>query len=102
MAAIALFGITAGPADAKPAKPPFSYIATIDRGSGPMAVGSSDDVFAPLVDLASGRKYQPIAWDVSVGDRTIQMSSGAKLQKHSAECSYDNGVARGTVTVKKG
>jgi len=101
MAAIALFCSTAATAAAAPVKPPFPYVATVDCGSGAITVGSTDDLFAPLVDVASGRKYWPVAWNVTVGDRTIQMSDGAKTPKHSVDCSYDDGVARGTVTVKK-
>jgi hypothetical protein len=101
MAASALFGIAAGTADAKPGKHAFTYIATIDCGSGPITVGSTDDLFAPLVDLASGRRYQPVAWDVVADGREIQMQERDKLPKHSVDCSYDDGVATGTVTVKK-
>jgi predicted peroxiredoxin len=101
MAAMALLGVTAGTATAKPGKHDFTYIATIDCGSGPIEVGSTDDLFAPLVDLSSGRKYQPVAWDVVVDGRTIQVSDRKKLPKHSVDCSYDDGVATGTVTVKK-
>jgi hypothetical protein len=101
MAATALLGVAAGTAEAKPGKQVFTYIATIDCGSGPITVGSTDDLFAPLVDLASGRRYQPIAWDVVVDGRAIQMRAGDKQFKHSVDCAYDDGVAAGTVTVKK-
>ena len=101
MAATALLGATAGTATAKSTKGPFTYTATIDCGSGPVVVGSTDDLFAPLVDLRTGRKYTPLAWDVAVGDRHIVESSGAKIGKHSVDCSYDDGIAVGTVTVKK-
>jgi hypothetical protein len=101
MATVALLGFTAGAAQAKPGKHEFTYIATIDCGSGAIQVGSTDDVFAPLVDLDSGRRYQPVAWDVTVDGRTIQIRDDKKLHKHSVDCSYDDGVATGTVTVKK-
>ena len=101
MTAAALLGLTAGTASAKPGKHDFTYVATIDCGSGPIQVGSTDAQWAPLVDLASGRKYQPVAWDVFVDGREIQASKGPKLPKHSVDCSYDDGVATGTVTVKK-
>ena len=100
-ATLALLGLTAGTAQAKPAKQEFTYIATIDCGSGAIQVGSTDDLFAPLVDLDSGRRYQPDAWDVTVDGRTIQMRKHKKLHKHSVACSYDDGIATGTVTVKK-
>jgi hypothetical protein len=97
--ALALF---AAPASAK--KPvsaaAFSYIATIDCGSGPQQVGSTDDMWAPLVDLRSGKKYTPIAWKVSGEGFSVEEAIAAP-KKHSGECSYDDGVATGTVTVKK-
>jgi hypothetical protein len=101
MAATALFGIAAGTAQATPGKHVFTYIATIDCGSGPITVGSTDDLFAPLVDLESGRKYRPVAWDVTVDGRVIQIQERDKLPKHSVDCSYDDGIATGTVTVRK-
>ena len=101
MAATALLGVAAGTAEAKPGKHVFTYVATIDCGSGPLTVGSTDDLFAPLVDTASHHRYQPLAWDVVVGDRAIQVSDGDKLYPHRADCSYDDGVATGKVTVKK-
>lgn len=101
MAATALLGVAAGTAEATPGKHLYTYVATIDCGSGPMTVGSTDDLFAPLVDTASHRRYQPVSWDVVVGDRAIQMRADDKLYRHSVDCSYDDGVATGTVTVKK-
>jgi hypothetical protein len=101
MAATALLGVTAGTAEATPGKHLITYIATIDCGSGPITVGSTDDLFAPLVDLGSHHRYQPVAWDVVVDGRAIQMRDGDKLYKHSVDCSYDDGVATGTVTVRK-
>ena len=46
----------------------FSFVATIDCGDGPVEVGSTDDIYAPLIDLQTLRKYEPVAWDVSFGD----------------------------------
>ena len=100
MAATALLGLTAAAASAKPAKPPFPYTATIDCGSGPRTVGSTDDLFAPLVDLESGRKYRPVAWDVVANGNVIQESRPGR-PKHAVTCSYDDGVAVGTVTIRK-
>jgi hypothetical protein len=101
MAALALLGLTAGTASAKSPKGAFTYTATIDCGSGPVVVGSTDDLFAPLVDVESGHKYKPIAWDVWVDGQEIVADNGHKRGKHATDCSYDDGVAVGTVTVKK-
>jgi hypothetical protein len=64
-------------------------------------VGSTDDLFAPLVDVASGRKYKPVAWDVWVDGQEIVADNGHKPGPHATDCSYDDGVATGTVTVRK-
>jgi hypothetical protein len=102
-AAVVALVLSAAPASAK--KPvnadTFSYIAQIDCGSGPLQVGSTDDLWAPLVDLSTGRKYTPIAWKVSGEGFAVDIAI-AEAKKHSAVCSYDDGVATGTVTVKKG
>jgi len=100
-AAVVALSLSAAPASAK--KPPrgdFSFIATIDCGSGPTQVGSTDDLYAPLVDLRTGKKYKPIAWSVS-GDWGSLDDAIAEPKKHSVVCSYDDGMAAGTVTVKK-
>ena len=99
-ATLLLLAAGAPAASAKP-KTDYSYIATIDCGSGPMTVGSTDDLFAPLVDLSTGRRYRPLAWDVAVGSESIQVTSGKHIPKHAVDCSYDDGVATGTVTVRK-
>jgi hypothetical protein len=100
--AVTALALMAGTAEAKPAKEPFTYTATIDCGRGPVVVGSTDDMFAPLFELRHpGRRYQPIAWDVMVDGREIVADNGAKRGKHAVDCSYDDGVATGTVTVEK-
>lgn len=102
-AAVVALAMSAAPASAK--KPvnadAFSYIAQIDCGGGLLQVGSTDDLWAPLVDLRTGRKYKPIAWNVA-GEGFALDEAIADPKKHSAVCSYDDGVATGTVTVKKG
>ena len=67
MAALLALSLAAAPASAKkkPDSGSFSYVAQIDCGDGPREVGSSDDLWAPLVDLETGTKYRPIAWNVS-------------------------------------
>jgi hypothetical protein len=95
------FALVASPASAKTPNEPYTYFATIDCGSGPVEVGSWDDLWAPLVDLDSGRKYKPVAWNVAVGDLVINETKKREPKKHAVDCSYDDGVATGTVTVKK-
>ena len=102
-AALVALSLLAAPASAK--KPPraeqFSYVAQIDCGDGVREVGSSDDLWAPLVDLETGTKYRPIAWKVSGEGFSVDETDG-KPTKHSVTCAYDDGVATGTVTLKKG
>src|SRR5688500_6345388 len=93
--------ILAAPASAKqPPKGSFDYYAQIDCGSGLMEVGSGTDLWSTLVDVETGRKYKPIAWNVS-GEGFSVVETKSEPKKHSAVCSYDDGVAKGTVTVKK-
>ena len=98
-AALAL-AVMAGPAAAKTPKSPYTYYATIDCGAGPVEVGSWDDMWAPLVDLESGRMYKPVAWHVTVGEFSIDEVL-KRQRKHAVDCSYSDGVATGTVTVKR-
>jgi hypothetical protein len=91
-------------AHAKPALPDpadFSFIATMDCGSGPMQVGSTDDIYAPLVDLATGRNYEPVAWDVSFGDFHFVDTKAGVTKRNSTDCSYVDEWVSGTVTVKR-
>ena len=101
--ALVALSLLAAPAMAK--KPPraeqFSYVAQIDCGDGVRDVGSSDDLWAPLTDLETGRKYTPIAWKVSGEGFAVDETNG-KANKHSVVCAYDDGTAKGTVTLKKG
>ena len=93
--------ILAAPASAKQApKGSFDYYAQIDCGSGLIEVGSGTDLWSTLVDVETGRKYKPIAWNVS-GEGFSVVETKSEPKKHSAVCSYDDGVATGTVTVKK-
>jgi hypothetical protein len=77
-----------------------TYTATIDCGNGPVVVTSGAEPFAPLVDQQTGRRYYPVAWDVKAHGKVI------RRKKHGAHgatvrCSYDDGTAVGTVTVKR-
>ena len=96
----------AGTASAKSSLPDpadFSYLATIDCGSGPIAVGSTDDIYAPLVVLATGKQYDPVAWDVSSGDfHFVDVKEGFTItRRNSMECSYVDEWVSGTVTLKR-
>ena len=107
--AVALcFASLAGPALAKPKpkpdkgpKPVYTYTATIDCGPGPVKVKSTDDMFAPLVDAVTGRKYQPVAWDVVAGDKRIKERRPGRRRTPTVDCSYADSVAVGTVTVER-
>jgi hypothetical protein len=95
----------AGTASAKQSLPDpadFSFIATIDCGSGgPVQVGSTDDIYAPLVDLRSGREYEPVAWDVSFGDFHFVDTLEGVTKRNSIECSYVDEWVSGTVTLQR-
>jgi hypothetical protein len=97
---LALAG-TASADQSTPDPADFSFIATLDCGAGPVQVGSTDDLYAPLVDLKSGREYEPVAWSVRVGDRLIEDVLPGASMRHTMKCSYDDGIAVGTVTVKR-
>ena len=103
LATAALTLALAGPAAAKPQPNPadFSFLATLDCGSGPIEVGSTDDIYAPLVNLESGREYQPVGWDVSFGDFRFVDSTKHAAKKQAVDCSYSDPWVAGTVTLKK-
>ena len=69
-------------------------------GAGMVEVGSGSDLWSTFVDLETGRKYKPIAWDVA-GEGFVVKETRSEPKKHSVVCAYDDGVATGTVTVKK-
>jgi hypothetical protein len=100
---VALSLALAGPAAAKSQPDPadFSFLATIDCGSGSIEVGSTDEIYAPLVNLASGKKYQPVGWDVSSGDFRFVDSTKHAAKKHAVDCTYVDAWVAGTVTLKK-
>jgi hypothetical protein len=64
-------------------------------------VGSTDDIYAPLIDLETGRRYDPVAWDVSFGDFHFVDSQEGVTRRTSVECSYVDEWVSGTVTVKR-
>ena len=85
----------AGTASAKQSRPDpadFSYLATIDCGSGPIQVGSTDDIYAELVDLRTGRTYDPVAWDVSAGDfQFVDSLEGVTKRNSSSAPTWTSG-----------
>jgi hypothetical protein len=103
LAAATMLSTTAGPAAAKKAPDPgdFSYFAVIDCGAGPIDVGSGDDLWSPLVDLRTGKRYTVVAWDVSGDGFAVDEARKGAGKKHATACDYSDGVATGTVTVKK-
>ena len=91
--------ILAAPASAK--QPPhhdFARVATIDCGDGARKVGSTNALWAPLVDLRTGEKYKPLAWKVSGEGFAVDVSKNA--EQDAVVCDYDDGEATGTVTVR--
>lgn len=100
-AAVVSLALAALPAAAKDRAPeePFTYTATIDCGSGPWVVGSHDDLWAPLVELESRRAFHPVAWDVVFAGQSIKATKPGTVHKRTTVCSYDDGMAAGTVTV---
>ena len=91
----ALVALTlAAPASAKQPQ----RVATIDCGDGPRKVGSTNALWAPLVDLRTGEKYKPLAWTVSGEGFAVEVSKNNV--KGGEDCSYDDGEATGTVTVR--
>jgi hypothetical protein len=102
IAACALaFGLLAAPAAQAKPKPKYTYTATIDCGDGPVVVDSTDDMFAPLRERGTGRLYQPVKWRVKVGAKTIRATKPGWHGGRTVNCTYDDGQAVGTVTVKR-
>ena len=101
-AALVALSLLAAPASAKKPRSAdeFARTAVIDCGDGPVEVGTGDDLWAPLVALSTGEKSTPIAFNVSGEGFAVDVANG-KVNKHSAVCSYDDGEAKGTVTLKK-
>ena len=95
----ALVALTlAAPASAEQApRHEYKRVATIDCGDGPRKVGSTDGLWAPLVDLRTGEKHKPVAWNVSGEGFAVDVRK--KNAKDGVVCSYDDGEAAGTVTV---
>jgi hypothetical protein len=102
MAVLVVLALSAAPASAKrPSSAPYTYFATIDCGAGQVQIGSYDDLWAPLVDLATGFEYEPVAWDVVAGGHVIHELKYGHAKRRAVVCDYDDGFATGTVTVKR-
>lgn len=84
---------------ASPAAANSDFDATIDCGSGPVEVTSVPSLFAHLTDVAGDTKYKPVAWSVQVGETQVEAAKRTGAKKELVVCSYDDGVATGTVTV---
>jgi hypothetical protein len=99
-AAVVALALLAVPASAAtPPKHQFSRTAVLDCGSGPFRAGANDALWSPLVDLRTGQQYKPVAWTVSGEGFAVAVSKNQT--KDSTDCSYDDGEASGTVTVRK-
>jgi hypothetical protein len=103
IAVLALALGVVGPAAAKQ-KPkhqpkPQIYTAKLDCGSGPINVASGADLFAPLVQLRTGRRFYPVYWSVKAHGHVIKQTKPGGWHGHSIKCSYDDGIAVGTVRV---
>jgi hypothetical protein len=96
-------GLLAAPAVAarKKPKPKYTYTAKLDCGAGQVVVDSTDDMFAPLRERRTGRLYQPVKWSVKVGKKSIRATKPGWHGGRTVKCSYDDGQAFGTVTVKR-
>ena len=101
MAALVVAALGAAPAAAAEPAPEETFPAVIDCGSGPVDVVSGADLFEPLVAVDGGKKYKPTAWSVTVFGELMEFDNGKKRKRNAVDCSYDDGIAVGTVTVKK-
>jgi hypothetical protein len=103
IAVLALALGAAGPASAKhkpkPQPKPQIYSAKLDCGSGPISVASGEDMFAPLVQRGTGRRFYPVYWNVKAHGHVIKQTKPGGWHGHSIKCSYDDGIAVGTVRV---
>jgi hypothetical protein len=103
IAVLALALGVAGPASAK-SKPkhqakPQIYTAKLDCGFGTISVASGEDLFAPLVQRGSGRRFYPVYWNVKAHGHVIKQTKPGGWHGHSIKCTYDDGIAVGTVRV---
>lgn len=102
LAVLALAVGAAVPASAKPKPKPKIYTAQLDCGHGPVTVVSGADMFAPLVRRSNGRRYFPVYWHVKAHGHVIKQTKPGGWRGHSIKCSYDDGIAVGSVRVLPG
>jgi hypothetical protein len=100
IAVLALALAAAAPASAKPKQQ--VYTAKLDCGSGNVTVISGADLFAPLVQRTTGRRFYPVYWHVKAHGHVIKQTKRGGWDGHSIKCSYDDGIAVGTVRVLPG
>jgi hypothetical protein len=87
-------------ADTGPQDPAdFAYVATINCGRGNVKVGTGERIFAPFVNMKTGRRYWPVAWNVTAGEHTIRETKPHTGDKRKLRCHYDDGQATGTVKI---
>ena len=99
-AAVVAFTLFTVPASATtPPQHEFARYAVIDCGSGPITVGSTNALWTTLTDVKTGQKYKPVAFNVAGEGFAVSVSKNQT--KDSKVCSYDDGEARGTVTVRR-
>ena len=103
LSALLCMAILAAPASAKKhSASGFDYIATIDCDRGkPMVVGSGVDTASPFVDLKTGRRFLPVEWHLTIGSASYDEVITPSPAGRRIVCSYDDGWAKGTVTVVK-
>ncbi len=100
MAALCCLAVLASPAAAKKhSAAEFAFPATIDCGHGPMVVGSGENTSDPFVELKTGRIFQPVEWHVATPGGPFDEVEPDQPKGRRQTCSYDDGVARGTVVV---
>lgn len=91
--------MAAVPATAKQKPKPQVYTAKLDCGSGTVTVASGADLFAPLVQRKTGRRYYPVYWHVTAHGHVIKQTKPGGWHGHSVKCSYNDGIAVGSVRV---
>jgi hypothetical protein len=99
---IAVLALTlgmAGPAAAKTKPKAQIYTAKLDCGSGAISVASAADMFAPLVERRTGRRFYPVYWNVKAHGHVIKRTKPGGWHGHSIKCKYEDGIAVGTVRV---
>jgi hypothetical protein len=64
-----------------------------------MVVGSGENTSDPFVELKTGRIFQPVEWHVVTPGGPFDEVEPDQPRGHRQTCTYDDGVARGTVVV---